>query len=173
MTPLELQDELVNEIGRVMDGCAYKEPNGNRIPINVFAQKLPKISAGSGRFTGETDDEGGLDEVDDDYDPVPYVIVRLNSGEDDGGRESFNTVSVVLVVGMWDEALDSQGHRDVMNVIQKIYQRFHENPNLNSNAVYAGGFSWVLEDDEYFPYSFGACQMKFQIAAVRREDYFA
>ncbi len=155
MTPLELQDELVCEIGRLLSGCTYRTPAGEHIPIHVFAQNIP------------------INETEDEDDPVPYIIVRLDSGEDDGTRESFNTVSVVVVIGTWDDALDAQGHRDVMNIIQKIYQRFHENPDLNRKAAYAGGFKWAIQDDAYYPYTFGACHIKFRIAAVRREDYFA
>ena len=154
MTPLELQDELMVEMDRILDGYTYKTPEGERIPINVFAQNIPMY------------------ETDAEDDPVPYIIVRLNSGEDDGSRDSFNTVSVVIIIGIWDDALDSQGHRDVMNIIQKVYQRFHENPDLNRKAVYAGAFKWAIQDDAYYPYKFGACHMKFHIAAVRREDCF-
>ena len=155
MTPLELQDELVDEVGRILDGYAYKSPGGNRTPINVFPQNLP------------------MNETDDEADPIPYAIVRLSGGEDGGSRDSFNIVSVIIIIGIWDDALDSQGHRDVMNIIQKIYQRFHEDPGLHRKAAYAGGFKWALQDDAYYPYSFGACHMKFHIAAVRREDCFA
>lgn len=155
MTPLELQDELIDEISRILDGHTYKSPEGERIPIHIFVQNIP------------------MNETDDEADPVPYIIVRLSSGEDDGTRDSFNTVSIVIIIGIWDDALDSQGHRDLMNIIQKIYQRFHENPDLNRKALYAGEFKWAIQDDSYYPYNFGACHMKFQIAAVRREDYFA
>ncbi len=155
MTPLELQDELVEEMSRILDGCTYKTPNGKRIPINVFPQNIP------------------MNETDDEADPVPYIIVRLSSGEDDGGRDSFNTVSVVVIVGIWEDSLEAQGDRDVLNIIQKIYQRFHENPDLNKKAAYAGEFRWAMQDNDYYPYSIGACHMKFQIAAVRREDDLA
>ena len=155
MTPLELQDELVEEMSRILDGYTYKTPEGERIPVNVFPQNIP------------------MNKTDDEEDPVPYIIVRLSRGEDDGTRDSFNTVSVVVIIGIWDDSLDVQGHRDVMNIIQKIYQRFHENPDLNRKAAYAGDFKWAIHDDAYYPYSFGACHMKFHIAAVRREDCLA
>lgn len=155
MTPLELQDELVGEMSRILDGYTYKTPDGNRIPINVFAQNIP------------------MNETDDEEDPIPYIIVRLSSGEDDGTRDSFNTVSVVFIIGIWDDSLDAQGYRDAMNIIQKIYQRFHENPDLNRKALYAGEFRWAMQDDAYYPYSFSAVHMKFYIAAVRRESEFA
>ena len=99
MTPLELQDELVGEMSCILDGYTYKTPDGERIPIHVFAQNIP------------------INETDDEADPIPYIIVRLSSGEDDGSRDSFNTVSVVVIVGIWDDSLEAQGHRDVMNII--------------------------------------------------------
>ncbi len=157
MTPLELQDELVEEISRILRGCTYKNPKGNYVPVRVFTQRLPMC------------------ETDEEEEPIPYIIVRLRSGEDDGGGDSFNTVSVIVIVGVWDNGLNAQGHRDVMNVIQKIYQRFQVNPDLNRKAAYAGGFQWALDEDpeSEYPYSFGACYMKFCIAAIRREDEFA
>lgn len=155
MTPLMLQDELVEEMKRLLQDYLYKTPAGKRVPINVYAQSIP------------------VNETDDDEDPIPYIIVRLNSGEDDGTRDSFNTVKLVIIIGIWDDALDSQGHRDVMNIIQKVYERFHKNPNLNNKAVYSGNFDWAMQEDGYYPYFFGACSLKFHIAAIRREDEFA
>lgn len=157
MTPLELQDELVGEMSRILDGYAYKTPKGKYIPIHVFPQNIP------------------MSGTDDEDDPVPYIIVRLGSGEDDGSSDSSNMVSVIVIIGIWDDSMDMQGHRDVMNIIQKIYQRFHENSDLNRKAAYAGKFKWAIQEDldECYPYYFGACSMDFQIPAIRREDYFA
>lgn len=157
MTPLELQDELVTEMSRILDGYLYKVPGDmtRRIPINVFAQSIP------------------VNETDDEEDPIPYVIVRLNSGNDKGEKDSFNTVKLVIIIGIYDDALDAQGHRDVMNIIQKVYMRFHKDPNLNGKAVYTGEFNWAMQEDNYYPYSFGACSLAFHIAAIRREDPLA
>lgn len=155
MTPLELQDELVAEMPKILDGYLYQTPAGKRVPINVFPQSLP------------------VNETDDEDDPIPYIIVRLNNGEDKGGRDSNNTVKLVIIIGIYDHGREAQGHRDVMNIIQKVYQRFHEDPNLNGKAVYAGEFDWAMQEDTYYPYSFGACSLSFNIAAIRREDPFA
>ena len=155
MTPVMLQDELVEEMKRLLADNLYKTPAGELTEINVFAQSIP------------------VNETDDDEDPIPYIIVRLNSGKDDGTRDSFNTVELVIIIGIWDDSLDSQGHRDVLNIIQKVYERFHKTPNLNNKAVYAGDFNWSLQEDGYYPYFFGACSLKFNIAAIRREDEFA
>lgn len=155
MTPLILQDELVKEIGVILNDYLYQTPGGDKVPIHVYAQSLP------------------INETDEDEEPVPYIIVRLSSGDDSGAKDSFNTVKLVIIIGLWDGNLDAQGHRDVMNIIQKIYERFHKDPNLNNKAVYSGEFHWMMQEDGYYPYFFGACSMNFRIAAIRREDRFA
>ena len=155
MTPLDLQNELVEELKRLLSDYLYKAPSGERVPINVYPQSIP------------------INETDDEEDPIPYIIVRLNSGNDDGTRDSNNTVKLVIIIGLWDDALDAQGHRDVANIIQKIYHRFQTNPNLNGKAVYSGAFDWALQEDNYYPYSFGACSLSFHIAAIRREDEYS
>jgi len=154
-TPLVLQDLLVEDIKELLQEFSYKTPGGERVPMNVYAQGLP------------------VNASDDDADPVPYIIVRLNSGEDAGSRDSNNVVRLVIIIGVWDDDLNNQGHRDVMNIIQKIYHRFHVNPCLKEKAVYGGEFSWAMQEDTYYPYSFGACSLSFNIAAIRREDEFA
>ena len=156
MTPIILQDELVEEIKRLLSDNLYKKPGTKEIvPINVFPQSIP------------------VNETDDEDDPIPYVIVRLNSGKDAGTRDSNHAVKLVVIIGIWDDGLESQGHRDVMNIIDKIYLRFQTNPNLNGVAVHSGEFNWALQEDGYYPYHFGACSLDFHIAAVRREDKFA
>ena len=155
MTPLMLQDELVEEMKRLLSDYLYKSPSGERVPMKVYSQSLP------------------VNETDDEDDPIPYVIVRLNTGADDGTRDSNNTVKLVIVVGIWDDDLENQGHRHVSNVIQKVYHRFQTNPNLNGKAVSDGKFSWMIQEDNYYPFFFGACSLNFHIAAIRREDEFA
>ena len=155
MTPLMLQDELVEEMKRLFSDYLYKTPMGEHVPINVFAQNIP------------------VNETDEDVDPIPYLIVQLSSGQDDGTRDSFNTVKVVFIAGIWDETTEAQGHRDLLNIFYKIYERFQKNPNLNKKAVYTGAFNWALQDDNYYPFSFGACSLSFHIAAIRREDELA
>lgn len=155
MTPLELQDELAEEMKRIFKDYLYKNQAGERIPINVFTQNVP------------------IHDTDDEEEPVPYIIVRLKDGDDEGTRDSFNVVNIIIIVGICDNDLNAQGHRDVMNIIQKIYMRFHENPDLNHKAAYKGPFHWATQEDNYYPFYFGACSMSFNIAAIRREDIFA
>lgn len=159
MTPLELQDEMAAELKKLFSNFICRnsasEDDGVLAGVNIYTQDIP------------------VPETDSEETPIPYIIVRLESGQDDGTRDSFNTVSLLLVIGVWDNEADQQGYRDAMNIIQRIYHRFHKNPNLNGKAVYAGNFRWAVQDDSYYPYFFAACNLNFHIAAVRKEDRFA
>lgn len=154
MTPIELIEELAKELESIFKGQNYKSSSGEYVPLNIYEHALP------------------INETDDDPDRIPYLIVRLNSGKDPGTRDSNNTVKLVIIIGIWDNSLNQQGYRDVLNIIQKIYERFQKNPNLNNKAVYDGEFDWLLQEDDYNPFFFGACSLKFSIAAIRREDPF-
>ena len=163
MTPLELQDMLVAEMEKLYHDWLYKNPNYDptdpeskeRIPLQIFSQHIP------------------ITRADSEEDPVPYLIVRLSSGDDDGSGDSSNVVNVVIIAGIWDDDHAAQGHRDILNILQKIYQRFQEDPNLNNKAVYNGEFHWAAQEDNYYPFYFGACQISFTIPALRREDEYA
>lgn len=156
MTPVELQDALVEEIKKIFKNYAYKTPaGGKRVPVNVYPQSIP------------------INETDEEEDPVPYIIVRLSTGDDDGSQESFNDVNIVIIIGLWDDDMKAQGYRDVMSIMWKIYERFHRNPNLDNKAIYKGKFHWMVQEDNYYPYYFGACSISFHIAAIRREDEYA
>ena len=163
-TPLELQDNLVEELKTLYVNWKYKNPHYNPqlsneeeeyIPLKIFAQHIP------------------VEEVEEEDDPIPYVLVRLKDGDDEGKADSENTVRVVFIAGIWDDDHNAQGHRDIMNILWKLYIRFQKNPNLNNMATSTGEFHWMAQEDNYFPYFFGACTMTFNIAAVRREDPYA
>ena len=43
---------------------------------------------------------------------------------------------------------------------------------LNNQFMYAGNFHWALQEDNYWPYFFGACTLNFNIPSIRRENEF-
>lgn len=155
MTPEMLQDALVEEIKNILSDRRYKTPAGDLIPINVYPQNIP------------------VEQSDDDADPVPYIIVRLSGGEDKGGFDSNNVCKILIIMGIYDMDSSAQGHRHLLNIINKIYERFQINPCLDNKFVYQGGFKWDIQEDGYYPYYFGAMEMSFNIPALRREDKFA
>jgi len=157
MTPLELIDALKEELEEMFEEWRYKCQKGTLVPINVYEQNLPKLEV----------------DYSENEEPVPYIIIRLVKGTDSGEKDSFYTVSVCLIVAVWDGDSDTQGYRDVQNIFDKIYLRFHKNPNLRNKAAYTGEWNWVAQEDNYYPYFIAACNLDFRIAAVRKEDKYA
>ena len=155
MTPLMLQDDLVDEIKKLFSEMKFKAPGNRQVPINVFPQDLP------------------VAESDDDADPIPYIIVRISKGIDDGKSDSNHTVKTYIIAGLYDDNPNSQGYRGLLNIFSKIYERFKKNPCLADRYVHTGLFEWEIQEDGYYPYFFGVVEMDFNIPAIRREDQFA
>lgn len=155
-TPIIFQEELKKEIKKIFSTDLFPDPKGNRIPLNVYEQQLP------------------VRKSEDDPDPFPYALVRLENGDTDVDKyDGNNRIYATVLVGMINQSEENNGHKDVLNVIWKIYERFSKNPALAGKAVFTDRFQWALQDEESFPYFFGAASLVFNIASVRREDKFA
>lgn len=102
-------------------------------------------------------------EVDDD--PFPYLIVRLDRGGI-AGPESPHQISVIVLVGIFDDDPQNQGHAAVMEIIERIQQHYQENPILGAFS-FADEFSWVMQDEESYPYYFGVCSFAFNATPPR------
>lgn len=153
MTPLILQDKIVEDLKELFAEYVYKDSYEANRPINIYAQAVPYLDS------------------DNDDDLFPYIEVRLTDGEDDGVT---HTATVVFVIGTRDSDKENQGHRDVVNIMQRIHGRYGTKPAVKDNVAYqTGKWSWALQEDTYFPYSFGAITTDFVIASIRREDEYA
>ena len=63
MNPLILQEELIEELKIMFAGLRFNNPLGKSVGINIFAQNTP------------------LPQSDEETEPIPYIIVHLNDGE--------------------------------------------------------------------------------------------
>lgn len=162
MTAFELQDDLIEELQFIFAGTQLDSPKfdneGKTVVtgINLFAQSLP------------------IREDDEEEDPYPYIIVRIDSGDMKEG--SAHLVKIRILIGIFDESNDTNGHKDVLNVIQKIYERFARNPVLANKYVMQDNsenpFTWVLQDEDTHPYYFGAIEIIWETRAIRRENKY-
>lgn len=181
MTPEKFQDALCEEINNLLKDRRYKKPPPE------LEEELEDLEEEPGEDSEEPEEvekpEPELVEMtvfpqnipvplsdDEDWNPVPYTIVRLNGGSDPNVYDSEYTISVVVILGIWDDGQDAQGHRELLNIINLIYERFKKNPCLDEQYIYKGEFKWDIQEDGYYPYYFGAINMKFTIPAIRRED---
>lgn len=163
MIPLQLQDDLMAELKDILKDELFKnesydpedEDSKEYIPLNIYAQNLPLESSR---------------EEDDNF--FPYMVVKLETG----GIQDYSSaheVKVVVVLGLFDDEKNRQGYRDVMHVINVIYERFAKNPMLNHQYMAKLPMNWALQDEDTHPYYFGGFEMTFEIPAVKKEDKFA
>ena len=170
MNVFELQSDLAAELrNNILAHYNLYDSSGKKVAINVYEQDLPVPRSTS---SGEEDEESDmLDKYTDDEpqsDPYPYVIVRVGGGRCEDPDEA-EKVSVMLIIGVFDNSGDRQGHKDVLNIISKIADRFYKYHILAKKYVFNYPLEWTLVDEDTHPYYFGGVSLTFERPTPRRE----
>ncbi len=160
MTPDVFTNELAEEITAIFKCFTSKNSAGKIVPLNVFTHDTPI------RASGDTEDD-----EENAAPPEPYVVVKTNAGNIASESEP-QTVTAVCVICTYDDNSGRQGARDVLHIIDKIYERFAKYPRLGA-ACMKYPVDWVLQDEDTYPYYFGGLQMQFEIPAIQKEDPFS
>ena len=173
MTSTFLQDALQEELQALFDGLRLEDPYGKRAPINVYKQRLPvPVAKDIPSTVTDMELEEGMYNTESVTVPFPYIIVRLEDGIIEKiDREQ--TVHVNLLIGVIDRNPDNQGHKDVLNLIQRITERFLKNPGLAETYACLPPIEWALQEEGSYPYFFGGMAMTFETAPIVREDPYA
>lgn len=145
-----LQDALVADLKELFKNRRWETPAGGTAALSVFPQNLPKR------------------ESEDDDDPFPYIIARIDSGAIES-QTNPHKVAVLLLVGVYDDDAANQGHRGVLEILEVIQQHYEETPLLDGQFVFTDPFNWALQDEESYPYFFGAANLNFELPAPRRK----
>lgn len=168
MTAFELQTDLKSELARILEGFKLKNTDGERVAVNIYEQDLPVPQSAS---SSEDEKSDMLDYYDDDKpqeDPYPYVIVRVEGGRCEDPDEA-EKVTLMLIIGVFAKSEDRQGHKDVINIINKIVDHFYVHHILAKNYVLSYPLEWTLVDEDTHPYYFGGISMTFERSTPRRE----
>lgn len=167
-SPAEVQECLCREIETVLSDMVFKNPQGEDAKMIAYSQALPKRE--ESQMTPAEDEEYTGEEEFQNEDPFPYTVVKIDTGT----IADPVIVNTVLIVGIYDEDKKNQGHRTVLNIIQKINERFSKNPTLaGAFRMSEDSFKFALPEDDSYPYFFGAINMSWQAPAFRREDKYA
>lgn len=167
-----LQSELTEELKKILSGFQLKNPQGEKSNINIYEQLLPMPeSLNQGEIAPELL-ENGLADEQTDPDPYPYIIVKIEDGEIKD-ENSAQMVNITLLIGIYEPDYDKQGHKDILNIVAKIYERFAKMPVLNGKYTLQYPILWTLQEEETYPYYFGGISLIFEIAKIRREDPYS
>ena len=150
MTARELQIAIMDDLAALFKDRQYKDPEGNMVAPSIFKQQLPKRQS------------------EEDEQPFPYIIVRLNFGNIEAHTDP-HTVSVLLVIGAYDDDPANEGHDSVMEMIELIHRHYEERPIIPGTAFkFSLPFNWVLQDEESYPYFIGVASTVWNITEPRR-----
>lgn len=152
MTPIFLQISLVEEL-KALYADFYSTDDISKKPskVNVYQQDLPIVFGSDGE------------------EPVPYVIVRIDSGNIQELNEQ-ERVAVILVFCVKATNENRQGYLDVMNMIQRVKERFFKNFSVGKYFFFEPPFEWAVQDEDTFPYFYGAVKMNFYCPGIMLED---
>lgn len=169
-TPYFLQEALKEDIRKMLEGNLFKnpDPSGKKhIPMSIYGQNLPLAAV-----KAEEQPETVIDYTDDMIsDPVyncPWCLVKIDSGEIKGPNES-QTVVAAICYGIFDDDRQNDGHKDILNLIQKTYERYARNPVLCKNYRCKQDFEWSVQREDTYPYYFGAISMTFEMDGIKLE----
>ena len=188
MTPQLLQRDIMVDIEECLSDLRYPSLKKGLTPITVYRHDLPILHHKdySDLEYNETEISADSESPDLEEDPVeteeddrfPYVIVRLSQGNVKNPDEP-QTVDVMFIIGVYDPDENHRGQDGVLNIIQRIYERYAKNPIVHGRKAkinFTGEqmlFHWVLQDDDTWPYFFGAIQAEFAMMPIEREDKFS
>lgn len=153
MVAIQLQKCLCDEIENVTKDIMLKNPDKQPSKLKCFPQYLPKRDR------------------DDKEDPYPYCIVRIVDGEktDDGQMQ---IIKAFLIIGIYENEKERQGHLSLLNIIDRIDERFSKN-NVIGCFFMDGTLEWTMQEDDTYPYYFAGITFSWKTMSIRREDDLA
>ena len=151
-----LIEDLIKEIENILKDIQTKNPSGETVVgVKGYEQALPVI----------------MDDEEDETQFFPYFICRMAEGEtDDDSNPWVDTVSILI--GVYDDDKQKNGHRHIMTMIQRITDRFAKEPLLNKKFRAQEKMSFALQepDPDTYPFFFGGVELKFSVPKIGRSD---
>lgn len=151
MIPLDLQDGLIWRFKKVFDGCLFKNPKDEYVPLNIYSQHLP------------------AKDKKKESSEFPYLIVRLADGTDSDPHDP-NSTKILFIAGVYDRHNNHQGYRDAILIIQTIYESLKRDPVVDKRFELTYPINWAYHDEDTEPYFFAGLETNWEIPKVTRDD---
>ncbi len=169
-TPLFCQEALVKEVEKITADMRFQNPKGgDLLPLRVFPQSLPIPQKKEQEPMDNEDTIEYQEELEEDaIFQCPWCLVKIDGGkipEINGWQE----INFGVCFGVFQDGAENQGHREILNLISRVYERFAKNPLLDSQYTCTGVFQWNLAEEDTYPYFFGAIATSFTFSGFRRE----
>ena len=171
-SPIFCQQALKKELEEITKDMLFQQPQSEELArLHVFGQSLPVPS----KKHTEEDMYETIEYVDGEEEAAvfqcPWCLVKIDGGHITGVNEP-QEIGIVICFGIYNKESDNQGHVEIVNLIQRVYERFATNPILDKKYVCQGEFEWQLQEEDTYPYFFGAIATKFKFQGFMREDLY-
>ena len=149
MSLAELQKELSGELEKIMQDMLLQQPDSTElVKMKAYRQALP----------------------------IPWALIKLDRGtvEGIGGNQK---VTVLIIFGIFSDSLENTGHEVIAIMIERVMERFSKDPLLAGQITAvpvdeSHMFNWSLQDEDTYPYFYGALEMAFCMPGFQREDRY-
>lgn len=154
----DLQDALVSEITDLLSETTSTNAENEIVTgVTGYEQFLPVLR--------------NDDDTPDMF--FPYFIVRLDTGKTADDNDLWN-VRTDILIGIHDEGNENDGHKIVLNCINRIINRFSQEATLGIPGRKAfrcqSEMEWALQDEDTWPYFFGGVSLTFSVPKPTRRD---
>lgn len=153
MVVVELQKELAKEVKKITSGMILKNVKKEETKLNVFEQMLPKNERGASK----------------EKELFPYCNIQISECFSET-INSLQIVKVLLILGIFEDSANGQGHIVVLNLIQKIQERFYTNPILAKKFIMNPNIEWALQTEDLYPFYYGAILTEWKVPAMKRKE---
>lgn len=172
MNARELQTAIKEDLEALFSDTVLKappEPTGNRpaYQLDCPEQDPPEETPGTAKIS-VFEQELPIRDANAE-DPFPLIVVKLDTGGIDTPTDP-HKVNAILLIGVYDNDRKNQGHKTVLEIIERIQTHYEKNPTLSGGTFqFTDPFKWVLQDEPSWPYFYGACNLAFNLYAQRTE----
>lgn len=152
MTASELQRELIEEVEKILRDIETKNTEGETVTgVKGYEQMLPIVA----------------DDEEDESQFFPYFIVKLGDGKTQDDDSPW-IVTTDIYLGCYDDSKKANGHRHIINMAQRICDRFAAEPLMNNKFRAEQDMEWALQDEDTYPFYFGGVRIRFNVPKVGR-----
>lgn len=173
-TAILCQKALMDEVREITKDMLFVDAETrDLIPLRIYEQELPIPG-------GEVEDIESGEETIDTIEFVkeqqetavikcPWCKVKIDRGEKDGKKER-QRIYFAIILGIYNNDRRNRGHRDIIEVFQRIMERFDRSRILAGQYVTPGDYDWEVNEEDTYPYYFGVLTLQFDVRNMRVED---
>lgn len=153
---LLLEKSLLKEVINLLADMQFENPDGKTvIGVTGYEQRLPQITE---------DDE-------DTSQFFPYAVVRCTNWNTKDDIDPWH-VTLDVFFGVYDDNKNGHGHEVLINMIEKVANRFVHEPLLVGSYRAEQNIDAELQDEDTYPYYFGGIEFAFTAPKIERKIEF-